>query len=192
MRRSILCLSCRAFCALLAAMSFIGGIALLCIGAEKNTEGILKPVELKCVMEGKVGAENRKMRLDVSEGSGVGGYDLDIIYDPASVKVVSVKETHGSPESIAYNNQENEGTLRIAGVLSEALENAETVFVVTWKYLKSGDTSHVPELIVRELVDADGEPLPFETVYSDAKGKSIGMGRGMGRGIVVGPPDYGE
>ena len=128
--------------------------------------------EIVCVME-RTGDGELGMRIDAAENSGIDAYDLDIIYDPQSVRPVEAEARGGEPTAFAYHDINDNGVFRIVGLMREPLTKEGTFLYIKWETVSEEDIQYVPTLGVRDLTDNEGEDLSYGISYTGVDGGTV-------------------
>ena len=128
--------------------------------------------EIVCVME-RTGDVELGMRIDAAENSGIDAYDLDIIYDPQSVRPVEAEARGGEPTAFAYHDINDKGVFRIVGLMREPLTKEGTFLYIKWETVSEEDIQYVPTLGVRDLTDNEGEDLSYGISYTGVDGGTV-------------------
>ena len=149
----------------LTALLLAGNAASLCRAEGKTV--------LTCVMEGTDENGYLGMRVDVIADPDAEAYDLDVLYDVHSVELESVEERSGEPKAFEYKDYDQDGILRVVGLVGEAVVGEGTLLYIRWKPVSGEDVNYVPTLRVRDLADEAGEDIPCVILYEDSQGASV-------------------
>ena len=149
-------------CMVLTALLLAGNAAFVHAGE----------AEIVCVME-RTGDGKLGMRIDAGKNSGIDAYDLDVVYDPQSVRPVEAEARGGEPTAFAYQDINDTGVFRIVGLMREPLTEAGTFLYIKWEPLSKDDIQYVPELTVRDLADSEGEDLSYGISYTGVDGGAV-------------------
>ena len=160
--RNINCAAHIMLCMVLTALLLAGNAAFVHAGE----------AEIVCVME-RTGDGKLGMRIDGGKNSGIDAYDLDVVYDPQSVRPVEAEARGGEPTAFAYQDINDTGVFRIVGLMREPLTEAGTFLYIKWEPLSKDDIQYVPELTVRDLADSEGEDLSYGISYTGVDGGAV-------------------
>ena len=160
--RNINCAAHIMLCMVLTALLLAGNAAFVHAGE----------AEIVCVME-RTGDGKLGMRIDAGKNSGIDAYDLDVVYDPQSVRPVEAEARGGEPTAFAYQDINDTGVFRIVGLMREPLTEAGTFLYIKWEPLSKDDIQYVPELTVRDLADSEGEDLSYGISYTGVDGGAV-------------------
>ena len=149
-------------CMVLTALLLAGNAAFVHAGE----------AEIVCVME-RTGDGKLGMRIDAGKNSGIDAYDLDVVYDPQSVRPVEAEARGGEPTAFAYQDINDKGVFRIVGLMQEPLTKAGAFLYIKWEPLSKDDIQYVPTLTVRDLADSEGEDLSYGISYTGVDGGAV-------------------
>ena len=160
--RNINCAAHIMLCMVLTALLLAGNAAFVHAGE----------AEIVCVME-RTGDGKLGMRIDAGKNSGIDAYDLDVVYDPQSVRPVEAEARGGEPTAFAYQDINDTGVFRIVGLMQEPLTKAGAFLYIKWEPLSKDDIQYVPTLTVRDLADSEGEDLSYGISYTGVDGGAV-------------------
>ena len=160
--RNINCAAHIMLCMVLTALLLAGNAAF--VYAEE--------AEIVCVME-RTGDGKLGMRIDAGKNSGIDAYDLDVVYDPQSVRPVEAEARGGEPTAFAYQDINDKGVFRIVGLMQEPLTKAGTFLYIKWEPISEDDIQYVPALTVRDLANSEGEDLSYGISYTGVDGGAV-------------------
>lgn len=161
--RNINCATHIMLCMVITALLLAGNAAFVHAAGE---------AEIVCVME-RTGDGELGMRIDAAENSGIDAYDLDVIYDPQSVRPVEAEARGGDATAFAYHDINDKGVFRIVGLMQEPLTKAGAFLYIKWEPLSKDDIQYVPTLTVRDLADSEGEDLSYGISYTGVDGGAV-------------------
>ena len=149
-------------CMVLTALLLAGNAAFVHAGE----------AEIVCVME-RTGDGKLGMRIDAGKNSDIDAYDLDVVYDPQSVRPVEAEARGGEPTAFGYQDLNDTGVFRIVGLMREPLTEAGAFLYIKWEPLSKDDIQYVPTLTVRDLADSEGEDLSYGISYTGVDGGAV-------------------
>lgn len=160
--RNINCAAHIMLCMVLTALLLAGNAAFVHAGE----------AEIVCVME-RTGDGKLGMRIDAGKNSDIDAYDLDVVYDPQSVRPVEAEARGGEPTAFGYQDINDTGVFRIVGLMREPLTEAGAFLYIKWEPLSKDDIQYVPTLTVRDLADSEGEDLSYGISYTGVDGGAV-------------------
>ena len=160
--RNICCTAHIMLCMVITALLLAGNAAFVHAGE----------AEIMCVME-RIGDGKLGMRIDAGENSGIDAYDLDLVYDPQSVRPVEAEARGGEPIAFAYHDINDRGVFRIVGLMRDPITKSGTFLYIEWEAVSAEDMQYVPALGVRDLADSEGEDLSYGISYTGVDGGAV-------------------
>ena len=160
--RNISCAVHIMLCMVITALLLVGNAAFVHAGE----------AEIMCVME-RTGDGKLGMRIDAGESSGIDAYDLDLVYDPQSVRPVEAETRGGETIAFAYHDINDKGVFRIVGLMRDPITKAGTFLYIEWEAVSAEDMQYVPALGVRDLTDSEGEDLSYGISYTGVDGGAV-------------------
>ncbi|MBR0377267.1 MAG: hypothetical protein IJI04_02480 [Lachnospiraceae bacterium] len=160
--RNICCTAHIMLCMVITALLLAGNAAFVHAGE----------AEIMCVME-RIGDGKLGMRIDAGKNSGIDAYDLDLVYDPQSVRPVEAEARGGEPIAFAYHDINDRGVFRIVGLMRDPITKSGTFLYIEWEAVSAEDMQYVPALGVRDLADSEGEDLSYGISYTGVDGGAV-------------------